>query len=253
MNTESHTPLISIITITYNAAEVIEPTLASLAAQTFRDFEHIVADGASKDGTPDIIRRLSTSSLVVSEPDGGLYDAMNKGLRRARGKYVLFLNAGDSLHSPDTLERYARAAVRDPDIIYADTDIVDSRRNFIAHRHLSVPDKLSFRSFARGMLVCHQAFMLRRKLAPEYDTAYRFSADYDWCVRALRQTTPERCANLKCVAIDYLADGLTDKNHRASLKERYRIMCRHYGTVPTALRHVGFAFRAALRRLTRHA
>lgn len=249
MNTESHTPLISIITITYNAAEVIEPTLASLAAQTFRDFEHIVADGASKDGTPDIIRRLSTSSLVVSEPDGGLYDAMNKGLRRARGKYVLFLNAGDSLHSSDTLERYARAAVRDPDIIYADTDIVDSRRNFIAHRHLSVPDKLSFRSFARGMLVCHQAFMLRRKLAPEYDTAYRFSADYDWCVRALRQTTPERCANLKCVAIDYLADGLTDKNHRASLKERYRIMCRHYGTVPTALRHVGFAFRAALRKL----
>lgn len=249
MNTESHTPLISIITITYNAAEVIEPTLASLAAQTFRDFEHIVADGASKDGTPDIIRRLSTSSLVVSEPDGGLYDAMNKGLRRARGKYVLFLNAGDSLHSPDTLERYARAAVRDPDIIYADTYIVDSRRNFIVHRHLSVPDKLSFQSFARGMLVCHQAFMLRRKLAPEYDTAYRFSADYDWCVRALRQTTPERCANLKCVAIDYLADGLTDKNHRASLKERYRIMCRHYGTVPTALRHVGFAFRAALRKL----
>ena len=101
--------LISVITITYNAATVIAPTLESLNDQSFRNFEHIVVDGASTDNTVALIREMSPDSSVVSEPDKGLYDAMNKGMARARGKYLLFLNAGDSLHSCDTLAAYARA------------------------------------------------------------------------------------------------------------------------------------------------
>ena len=130
--TQNKVPLISVITITYNAAGVITPTLESLNNQTFRDFEHLVIDGASKDRTLQVIDRLSTSSIVYSEPDNGLYDAMNKGLARAQGRYMLFLNAGDSLHDADVLGKYARAISQhyaqhgvDPDIVYGDTVIVN--------------------------------------------------------------------------------------------------------------------------------
>lgn len=253
-------PLISVITITYNAASVIRPTLQSLNSQTFRNFEHLVIDGASKDDTVSIVRGMCPDSIILSEPDRGLYDAMNKGLRAAKGKYLLFLNAGDALHTPDTLRHYADAARlngKNPlnadenadsrqlyaDIIYGDTIVVDSGRNFVKPRHLSVPERLTFRSFANGMLVCHQAFMVRRDLAPEYDLQYRFSADYEWTLRCLKATDPDHNVNLHTVTIDYLSDGMTDKNHSASLKERYRIMCRYYGTIPTLLRHIRFLLR----------
>lgn len=253
-------PLISIITITYNAAPVIRPTLESLNAQTFRDFEHLVIDGASKDDTVSIVSEMCPDSIIRSEPDRGLYDAMNKGLRAAKGKYLLFLNAGDALHTPDTLRQYAEATglngSRIPnamdntdsilscaDIIYGDTVVVDSDRNFVKPRHLSVPERLTFHSFANGMLVCHQAFMVRRDLAPEYDLQYRFSADYEWTLRCLKSADPDHNVNLHTVTIDYLSDGMTDKNHSASLKERFRIMCRYYGTIPTLLRHIRFLLR----------
>ena len=243
-------PLITIVTICYNASSVIRPTLDSLNRQTFRDFEHLVIDGASKDNTVELVRNTCPDSIIKSEPDKGLYDAMNKGLRAARGKYILFLNAGDSFHAPDTLQRYADATPDGADIIYGDTNIVNFERQFIKPRHLSVPGRLTFRSFANGMLVCHQAFMVRRDLAPEYDIQYRFSADYEWTLRCLRNSDPDHNVNLHTVTIDYLSDGLTDKNHRASLNERYRIMCRYYGTIPTILRHIRFAARNLLRRLS---
>lgn len=253
-------PLISIITITYNAAPVIRPTLESLNAQTFRNFEHLVIDGASKDDTVSIVSEMCPDSIIRSEQDRGLYDAMNKGLRAAKGKYLLFLNAGDALHAPDTLQQYAEATdlngSRIPnamdntdsilscaDIIYGDTVVVDSDRNFVKPRHLSVPERLTFHSFANGMLVCHQAFMVRRDLAPEYDLQYRFSADYEWTLRCLKAANPDHNVNLHTVTIDYLSDGMTDKNHSASLKERFRIMCRYYGTIPTLLRHIRFLLR----------
>ena len=249
VNRVSTAPLVSIITITYNAADVIRPTLESLNHQTFRDFEHLVIDGASRDKTVRIITETSPGSIVRSEPDQGLYDAMNKGLRAARGKYVLFLNAGDAFHSPDTLKRYADCD--GADIIYGDTVIVDNDRRFLKPRHLSVPERLTFQSFANGMLVCHQAFMVRRELAPEYDLQYRFSADYEWTLRCLKAANTAKNINLNTVTIDYLSDGLTDHNHRASLKERFRIMCRYYGTFPTLLRHLRFAYRSITRKFSR--
>ncbi|MDE7159666.1 MAG: glycosyltransferase [Muribaculaceae bacterium] len=247
-------PLISIITITWNAADVLRPTMASVAAQTCDDYEHIIIDGASTDATLAVARELATPALrILSEPDRGLYDAMNKGLTMARGRYVLFLNAGDAFHAPDVLDDYARAARSGADIIYADTDIVDASRRRLGPRHLSAPERLTFGSFSKGMLVCHQAFMVRRELAPPYDTAWRFSADYDWTVKCIKASTPERNVNLHRVAIDYLADGTTDRNKRASLVERFRIMCRHYGSVRTSFNHLAFAGRALGRRLRKAA
>ena len=243
------TPLISIITITWNASSTLPPTLKSVGEQTFRDFEHILVDGASSDDTLAVARRDGLPSLrIVSEPDRGLYDAMNKGLRMARGKYVLFLNAGDSFADSAVLQAYADAAVANPDIIYADTLVVDEARNVVGSRHLSVPDQLTFDSFSRGMLVCHQAFMVRRSLAPEYDLRYRFSSDYDWTIRCIALTEPSRCINLHRNAIYYLYDGLTGRNHRASLIERFHVMRRHYGVATAVRRHLSFIPRALSRK-----
>lgn len=242
-------PLISIITITYNASACLAPTMNSVKCQSFRDFEHIIIDGASSDDTLSVARRLGGENLrILSEPDSGLYDAMNKGLKLAKGEYVLFLNAGDAFHGPDVLKAYSVAARKKPDIIYADTVIVDADRNFLAPRHLSAPKILSFRSFEKGMLVCHQAFMARRAIAPAYDTSYRFSADYDWCVKCLKKSKPGKCINLNMVAIDYLNDGLTDKNKLKSLRERFVIMKNHYGLLPTVAHHIAFIGRAVKRK-----
>lgn len=246
-------PLISVITITYNAAGVLPPTLKSLRAQTFRNFEHIIVDGASSDDTLAVARAQGLpDARIVSEPDGGLYDAMNKGMAMARGKYLLFLNAGDALAQASTLADYARAAEEaDADIVYGDTMIVAPDGKIIGPRHHSAPEVLTFKSFAKGMLICHQAFMMRRSLAPRYDLSYRFSADYDWCVRCISLTTPAKCVNLHRVAIHYLSDGLTDRNKIASLRERFRIMQRHYGTLKALSMHAMFIPRAIGRRFRR--
>ncbi len=241
-------PLISIITITFNAEKCILPTLESVYRQTYRNYEHIIIDGASTDGTLTEARKYP-DLRILSERDKGLYDAMNKGLDMARGRYLLFLNAGDTFHSDKTLAAYAERARKGDDIIFGDTVIVDSARHIIGPRHLTAPQSLTFESFAQGMLVCHQAFMVRKELAPHYDLQYRFSADYDWTVKCIRNSNPERCTNLGIIAIDYLSDGLTDKNKLKSLRERYRIMSTHYGSARTLLNHLGFLFRALRRRL----
>lgn len=245
----SELPLVSVITITFNAARELPPTLRSVKEQTFRGFEHIVIDGASADDTVSVARREGVEGLrLVSEPDRGLYDAMNKGLKTARGKYVVFLNAGDSFADASVLQAYADAAMKDPDIIYADTDLVDAGRKVVGHRHLSAPDVLTFESFSHGMLVCHQAFMVRRSIAPRYDLRYRFSADYEWCIRCL-QHSRHNAGLTDTVFIDYLNEGVTSSNKISSLLERFRIMAYYYGWLPTVARHIKFAGRALKRRL----
>lgn len=245
-------PLISIITITYNAASTLGPTMQSVKAQRFADYEHLVIDGASTDSTLEVARMQGAEMVrIVSEPDGGLYDAMNKGLHMARGTYVVFLNAGDRFASSDTLGQYATAAETNPAVIYGDTDLVTPHGQYVGPRHLSAPEVLTKDSFRAGMLVCHQAFMVRRDLAPDYNLAYRLSADFDWCLRCLERAEKKglKCVNLHCVTINYLSEGLTTSHRFASLRERFAIMSKHFGFIPTAARHVGFLIRAIKRKL----
>ena len=248
-------PLFSIITITFNAEQVLPPTLESVKRQSFTNFEHLVVDGASTDGTVKIAERSGIKGIsVVSEPDRGLYDAMNKGIRRAKGEYLIFLNAGDAFHAPSSLQEIADAIEQSaqPDIVYGQTQIVDADRNFVAMRHLTAPEHLTFDSFKHGMLVCHQAFYARTDLAKQtpYNLDYRYSADVDWCIRIMREARRRRLPmrNVGGVVVNFLDGGMTTANHRASLKERFRVMCRHYGFVPTCLMHVWFVVRSVTKK-----
>lgn len=193
--------------------------------------------------------------IVVSEKDRGLYDAMNKGIQKATGDYLVFLNAGDVFPSPDTLELVA-SSVGDgeelPGVLYGNTDIVDDEGHFLRHRRLQPPERLTWRSFRQGMLVCHQAFYARTDLAKAnpYNMQYRFSADVDWCIRVMKaaelQGLPLR--NVEAVVVNYLDGGMTVKNHRASLRERFRLMRHHYGLLPTLAMHAWFVLRSALKK-----
>lgn len=242
-------PKFSIITVTYNAGAVLEDTIQSVITQTYRNVEYIIVDGGSKDHTLDIINRYREHiHTLVSEPDKGLYDAMNKGIRLATGDYLCFLNAGDELHEDDTLQLMVHSIIGTelPDVLYGETAIVDEEGHFLRMRRLSAPEDLNWKSFKDGMLVCHQAFFPRRELAEPYDLRYRFSADFDWCIRIMKKS--HTLHNTHLTLIDYLNEGMTTRNHRASLHERFRIMCRHYGYLSTFARHAWFALRLLLKK-----
>ena len=242
-------PKFSIITVTYNAGATLEDTIQSVITQSYKNLEYIIVDGGSKDRTLDIIRQYRTHiHTVVSEPDRGLYDAMNKGIRLATGDYICFLNAGDELHEDDTLLMMVHSITGNvlPDVLYGETAIVDEEGHFLRMRRLSAPEHLTWKSFRKGMLVCHQAFFARRDLVEPFDLSYRFSADFDWCIRIMKKS--QTLHNTHLTLIDYLNEGMTTRNHKASLKERFRIMCKYYGYFPTILRHLGFAIRAVAKR-----
>ena len=234
-------PRISIITICYNAASTITRTLRSVSAQTYPNIQYLIIDGASKDNTLELVRELAPEAEIYSERDKGIYDAMNKGLDRATGDYVWYVNAGDALVSPTTVEDLVRATCTGdslPDVLYGDTRLIDAEGHDLGLRRLRPPHQLDWRSFRSGMLVCHQAFVAKRSISPHYDLSYRFSADVDWCIRVLKEakTTafyPEPIAL-------YLNEGTTTANHRASLIERFHVMRHHYGLVTTVLQHQRF-------------
>lgn len=243
-------PLISVITVCRNAEAAVATTVRNVASQSFGDFEHILIDGASTDSTLDAARAQASPRLrILSEPDKGIYDAMNKGMRLAKGEYIIFMNAGDTFADSGSLRKYADAIEKhNPDIIYGDTMLMDAGGKLIGPRHLSPPELLTADSYRNGMLVCHQAFMARKSIAPQFDTSYRFSADYLWSLQCIASTTPGKCVYLRSVVAHYLRGGETTRNLKASLKERFRIMCSWYGTVPTLCRHLAFAMRFIRRR-----
>ena len=237
----------TIATVTFNAESTIDRTLRSIATQTYDGVEHLIVDGCSQDGTMGEIQRYIERNCdachphtirLIREPDGGLYDAMNKAIAQAKGDYIIFLNAGDKF--------------RLPAVIYGETDLVDNEGRFLRHRRLAAPQHLSSRSFLHGMLVCHQSFYVRTDLARTnpYDLRYRYSADYDWCIRIMRRAERRTLVlhNTQLILTDYLNEGMTTRNHRRSLFERLRIMAHHYGWFLALASHAWFIVRAVIKR-----
>ena len=258
----------TVVTITYNAEAVLERTLQSVLRQTYEGVEHLIVDGNSKDGTMAMAEQYKQKSdasdnhhkvIIQSEPDRGIYDAMNKGLTQASGDYIVFMNAGDFFPQDDTIVQIVHRChlsemptAELPAVLYGNTDIVDGEGHYLYPRRLQPPAQLTWRSFRHGMLVCHQAFYVRTDIAKNlpYDTQYRFSADVDWCIRVMREADRMGLPlyNINIVVANYTEEGATTKNHQASLKERYRVMSHHYGRISTFLMHLWFVIRAILKK-----
>jgi glycosyltransferase involved in cell wall biosynthesis len=236
-------PLISIITVVYNSEKLIELTIKSIIDQTYKNIEYIIIDGNSSDHTLHVIRQYNDQiSYWLSEPDKGLYDAMNKGLARATGDYVCFLNSGDRLFRCDTIEEVFKDSSLLPDIVYGETMIVGSDNSEIGLRRLKAPEKLTWRSFRNGMVVCHQSVYVRRALTEQYNLKYKISADFEWVLKALKKSNTIQ--NSGVVLTSFLDGGINKKNIRRGLSERFVIMTEHYGFTPTILKHfiIGIKF-----------
>ena len=255
----------SIITITYNAEKVFKKTLNSVLEQSYPYIEHIIVDGASTDKTLQIANDYMQESYaadngheirIISEPDNGLYDAMNKGLKMAIGDYIVFMNAGDSFPKATTIEQIANKIISIPKeqlpaVLYGETDIVDENFKRICPRRLKTPNHLSWQSFKNGMLVCHQSFYARLDIARNipYNLKYKYSADFDWCIRVMKEAEHLNLAMIdtNIITTNYLKEGETTRHHKESLRERYEIMCNYYGKMPTLIRHIWFAIRSIIK------
>lgn len=168
---------ISVITVCFNAIQGIEKTITSVLSQSNPGIEYIVIDGGSKDGTVDVIQKYADRiDYFVSEPDGGIYDAMNKGVRVATGEWITFLNAGDTYYDNQSIEAvFSHEIPSDTDVVYG----------YQVHRYsygIFVRKQLPLSFFSTGMPFGHESSFVRAEVMKRsgFDTRYRIAADYNF-------------------------------------------------------------------------
>lgn len=186
MNTR---PTISVVTICYNAAQIIEQTIQSVLSQTYTDYEYVFIDGASKDGTVSIIEsyrqpfeKKGIAYRVISEPDGGIYDAMNKGAARSEGEWVLMLNAGDALLHEKVFAQVFEGKTYQAAVLYGNTVLQEMSRGGM--RYKKVPAR-PLENMDEGMVFCHQSAFVQGEALRRYgfDASFKIVADYEQFLR----------------------------------------------------------------------
>jgi len=233
-------PVLSVITVVYNNVKDIERTMLSVLGQTYKAIEYIVIDGQSTDGTLQVVEKYKSSlAKIISEKDKGIYDAMNKGISLATGNYIIFMNSGDEFYANDTVEQVF-ASGNDADIYYGETEMMDEQGNNLGRRRHAAPDVFTWKSFKYGMSISHQAIYIKRSLVEQYDSKYQLSADIDWILKATKKA--KKIVNVQRYVAKYLVGGMSKKKHRQSLLERFDIMKKHYGLIPTIFNHAVIAF-----------
>lgn len=183
-------PTFTVVTATLDRAATIGATLASVAAQTRQDLEHVVVDGGSTDGTIERVLAARHRVRLVSGRDHGIYDAFNRGLALARGEWVAFLNADDAWAHPRVVEEALAAAAPGVDVVHGDLDVVDAAGVVVRTlRFVPGPPPDPYASMATGLAVFHPATFARRELLLDlggFDARLRIAGDYDLFARAWR-------------------------------------------------------------------
>jgi len=207
---------LSIITVNYNDAQGLERTIKSVISQSYRDFEFIVIDGGSSDGSQNIIQKYERHiDYWVSEPDGGIYQGMNKGLRQAKGDYVNFMNSGDSFHSTDVLERIFS--------LDADADIITGTHVGSPHPNVG-KDGISLYTLCTGA-VDHQASFIKRNVALRhpYDEKYKIVSDWKFFIEAL---VIDNCSffYIDTIVVDVDMTGISNTSLDLNRREREAVL-----------------------------
>lgn len=240
---------LTLITINYNNLEGLRATVASVVNQNAPKKWHWIAiDGGSTDGSKDYLEANSELfDLWVSEPDKGIYDAMNKGLQQVKQGFVWFLNSGDRLHGTNAIAEVLGAMETQPqaDCFYSDTYFVDEQYRELglisALKPQKFPKKLTFESFRYGMNICHQSFVVCRSLAPLYKLEYRQAADIDWILEILKKRPV--CMQVASVLSEFQTGGSSSQHARKAMKERYKILQSHFGFLPNLWAHAWIVLR----------
>ncbi|RAP32262.1 glycosyltransferase [Candidatus Marinamargulisbacteria bacterium SCGC AG-414-C22] len=233
-------PLLSIITVVLNAKNDLSDTLKSIREQCFKDIEVIVIDGGSTDGT-DVVIADNTDLITysVSEPDNGIYDAMNKGILAAKGNWITFLNAGDYYVSSDRLSTVFKNISTQHHFIYGDMFLLTEKGEKI--RYLKA-EKLTQKSITKGMIACHQAMFVRREKCPHYLLDLRHQGDLNWVMDILDTVAEKNICYVDCDLVYFKAGGFSDQTILQQLKEHLYLIINRYGytrlllTIPRLIR-----------------
>ncbi len=221
-------PKVSIITINYNNCDGLEKTIPSVLSQTFTDYEYILIDGGSTDGSLELIKSHADKiAYWVSEKDAGIYDAMNKGIAVAKGEYCLFLNSGDYLYQTDVLQQVADLHLS-ADICYS--DLLTARDGVMVGR-INSPEKISLAFLLVGTLP-HQAQFIKRALFEEYGNyadAYKMCADWEFVIRVFFKKKPFEFKHIAIPVAVYDLSGFSSNpvSYKLYYTERKKIN-RHY-------------------------
>ncbi|MFP4370249.1 MAG: glycosyltransferase family 2 protein [Candidatus Kapaibacterium sp.] len=218
--------LITIITVVYNSRDMLRETIESVKRQSFRDFDYIVVDGGSSDGTLDVIK--DNDGLItkwISEPDSGIYDAMNKGMKLAGESHLLFLNAGDVFSGPDVLES-ASPYLDGHDVVYGDIYVEGiKKRNYLKAKDFTLDN---IKKYDTGTL-CHQAMFVRKSKAPEYDAGLRYKAELNWYIDLLGAIPRENIIHIGIPVVNYKLGGKGYNDFLRNRAELAGVFMRRFG------------------------
>lgn len=211
----------SIITVSYNAVDRLEKTIQSVLAQSYTDKEYIIIDGGSKDGTVDVIKHYSDRiNCWVSEPDKGIYDAMNKGIKIASGDYLIFMNADDVFADTEVLQKVSGLVEDDADVVYGNWRTITEYGLFA-----NKPGRLS--SLNKKFVLCHQATFVKVNLLKQapFDLQYKYAGDYDMLSSYYLSGKKFQYVDVEIAEIS-INSGATFDNFEKSVKEHFKVLAK---------------------------
>jgi glycosyltransferase involved in cell wall biosynthesis len=229
-SSEPGKPLLTVITVVRNGAEQIERTILSVLEQTYSNIEYIIIDGASTDSTLDVLNKYDHQlAYWISQPDSGLYDAMNKGGDLATGDWINFMNAGDIFYQPDTVESVIINLDKNDDLVYGHC-------RMIYDQHFSVIWKAgSIADLWKGMIFRHQSLFTKASICKtlHFDTTFKISADYAFIFSCFRRKYRFRLIDL--VISTVTLGGLSDVNLTYAIQENRRAVLGSVNTLKVKL------------------
>jgi glycosyltransferase involved in cell wall biosynthesis len=234
---------LSIITISFNNLEGLKKTKASIATiWPNAEVQWIVIDGGSDDGSNEYLENIHPDKFV-SEKDNGIYYAMNKGLELADCEYIWFLNSGDCYNSEMPKTELFQALNQQRDIVYSDTllansDTILGLRSILSTRKL--PQTLSINSWQKGMVIGHQAMIVKRSIVVKYNTFFKHVADYNWAIDITKKANNSLLLTTPIAVFD--VSGHSSQNRKQSNKERFKVMVKHFGWFKTCIVHLNIVW-----------
>lgn len=217
-------PLITVVTVCYQTVNEIEKTILSVLRQTYSDIEYIIIDGGSSDGTVDTIRKYANRlAYWVSEPDGGIYDAMNKGIAKASGEWINFMNAGDEFFNEKTIENVFNQNRFDNsvEVIYGNTMFNDGLTRNIQNAY-------PLKAIKHCMPFCHQACFVRLRSMQPFDLTYKIASDYNFFYMLYWKKGAGAFYFVnECIAIFDCVNGVSSKQLYNLTKETLAICSQH--------------------------
>jgi len=216
-------PLISIITVCYNSRDFIEQTILSVINLNFEDFEYIVIDGGSNDGTVEILKNYQDKITIwISESDNGIYDAMNKGINLAKGDWCYFLNAGDSFYDNNILQNFKLQLNTDQDVVYGSINCITKSNSFVLK-----PKPLE--KIVDSMIFCHQAVFVKKTILDKYKFNINFKIAADFNLFRQLFLANYKFMELDLVIANYEAEEGVSSRSFYKMEKEYAIIKGYWG------------------------